>query len=117
MYHAVHERGALNTLRDASRATDCVKSYRDHPELRVHLAQGIFFHPSHPLAAQAALALALVPATPFAALFAAPYVLHLARRARLSNSPLYTAPFLAARDVVEIVATLRGAVKYRTPVL
>ena len=117
VYHAVHERGPLNTLRDASRATDCVKPYRDHPDLRVHLAQGIFFHPSHPLAAQAALALALVPATPFAALFALPYALHLARRARLSNAPVYAAPFLAARDAVEIVATLRGAVKYRVAVL
>jgi GT2 family glycosyltransferase len=117
VHHAVHQRGPLNSLRDASRATDCVKAYRDHPELREHLANGIFFHPSHPLLAQAALAAALVPATPLAALFALPYAAHLVRRCRWSRTPVYTAPFLAARDAVEIVATLRGAMRHRVAVL
>ena len=98
VYHAVHQRGPLNSLRDASRATDCVKAYRDHPQLREHLANGIFFHPSHPLLAQAALAAALIPATPLSALFALPYAAHLVRRCRWSKTPVYTAPFLAARD-------------------
>jgi GT2 family glycosyltransferase len=117
VYHAVHRRGAMDSLRDAHRATHCVKAYRDHPALRAHLAQGIFFHPSHPLLAQALLAAALTPKTPFAALFALPYAAHVARRCQLAKSPLYEAPFLAARDCVEVVATLRGAVRHRVAVL
>jgi glycosyltransferase involved in cell wall biosynthesis len=117
VHHAVHQRGAMNTLRDAFRATDCVKNYRDHPELRAHLDKGVFFHPSHPLLAQALLAGVLARRQPATALLAAPYVLHLVRRARLAGGPAATAPFFAVRDAVEVVAVLRGALRYRTTVL
>jgi glycosyltransferase involved in cell wall biosynthesis len=117
VYHAVHQRGALDSLRDAHRATDCVKAYRDHPGLRAHLANGVFFHPSHPLLAQAVLAAALTPKTRYAALFALPYAAHLVRRCQYAKSPVYHAPFVAARDCVEVVATLRGALRHRVAVL
>lgn len=117
VHHAVHERGAVNTLRDALRATDCVRPYRDHPELRQHLDSGLFFHPSHPLFAQAALALVVSRRSPAAALLAVPYCVHLIRRSRALGAGPAAVPFLAARDAVEIAATLRGAVRYRTLVL
>jgi GT2 family glycosyltransferase len=117
VHHAVHERGAKNTLRDALRAADCVKPYRDHPELREHLTKGVFFDQSHPLLAQAALAAVLARRSPAAALFAAPYALDLVRRTRAAGSPAYHAPILAMRDVVEIASTVRGAVRHRVPVL
>lgn len=117
VHHAVHVRGAKNSLRDALRATDCVKPYRDHPELRSYLAHGVFFDRSHPLLLQAALAVALARRTPAAALFAAPYALHLAQRCRRTRAPLHMAPFFVVRDIVEIGATLRGALRYRVPVL
>lgn len=117
VYHAVHLRGPMNTLKDAFRATDCVKTYRDYPQLRAHLDKGLFFHPSHPLLAQAVLAAALTRRTPAAALFALPYAAHLVRRAKLAGAPPYAAPFLAVRDAVEVVAVLKGSIKHRTPVL
>jgi glycosyltransferase involved in cell wall biosynthesis len=117
VHHAVHERGAMNTLKDAFRATDCVKSYRDHPQLREHLDKGVFFHPSHPLLAQAVLAGVLARRTPAAALFALPYAAHLVRRARQTGAGPASAPFLAVRDAVEVVATVRGAIKHRVAVL
>jgi GT2 family glycosyltransferase len=117
VHHAVHQRGAVNALRDALRATDCVQAYKDHPGLRAHLSQGLFFHRSHPLLAQAALAAVLARRTPAAAVFALPYVLHLQRRCRAARAPAHAAPFFVARDIVEIAATVRGAVRYRVPVL
>jgi GT2 family glycosyltransferase len=117
VYHAVHRRGAMDSLRDAHRATHCIKAYRDHPGLRAHLAQGVFFHPSHPLLAQAVLAGLLATRTPWALLFALPYAAHLVRRCQYAKSPVYAAPFVAARDCVEVVATLRGALRHRVAVL
>ena len=117
VHHAVHQRGALNTLKDALRARDCVKPYRDHPELRAYLSSGVFFDQSHPLLAQAVLAAVLSRRTPAAALFAAPYLVHLAKRTRAAGSPLRHAPFLALRDVVEVASTVQGAVRYKAPVL
>lgn len=117
VHHAVHERGAIGTLRDAMRATDCVRPYRDHPELRAHLHKGVFFHPSHPLFAQAALAVVLARRDRAALLFALPYAVHLARRSHATGGSVAAAPFLAARDALEIVATVRGAVRHRVLVL
>ncbi|WP_053226877.1 glycosyltransferase family 2 protein [Solirubrobacter soli] len=117
VYHAVHERGPMNTLKDAFRATDCIKTYKDYPELRAHLDKGIFFHPSHPLLAQAVVAGVLARKQPAAAVFALPYAAHVVRRARQAGAPAYMAPFFAVRDAVEVVAVLRGSVRHRTPVL
>jgi GT2 family glycosyltransferase len=117
VHHAVHQRGAMNALRDALRATDCVQAYKDHPGLRAHLSQGLFFHRSHPLLAQAALAAVLARRSPAAAAFALPYLLHLRGRCRDAHAPAHAAPFFVARDIVEIAATVRGAVRYRVPIL
>jgi hypothetical protein len=117
VHHAVLDRGLKLTLRDARRAADCVKPYRDHPELRQYLNAGLFFDRSHPLLAQALLAAVLARRTPAAALFAAPYALDLLRRTRAAGSPLRHAPLLALRDVVEVASTVQGAVRYRSPVL
>src|SRR3954453_2646898 len=59
VHHAVHQRGPMNTLRDALRATHSVRPYRDHPGLRVHLDKGVFYDRSHPYFFQALLAAAL----------------------------------------------------------
>jgi glycosyltransferase involved in cell wall biosynthesis len=117
VHHAVHARGAMNSLRDALRATDCVRPYHDHPQLRESLAHGLFFDRSHPLLMQAALAAVLARRAPAAMLFAAPYALHLSKRCRKARAPLHMAPFFVARDVVEIAATARGALRHRVAVL
>lgn len=117
VHHAVHQRGAMNTLKDALRARDCVKPYRDHPELRAYLSSGLFFDQSHPLLAQAALGMLLARRTPAAALFAAPYVVYTLKRTRAAGSPLHHAPFIALRDAVEVYSTVQGALRYKAPVL
>jgi GT2 family glycosyltransferase len=117
VHHAVHQKGAKQTLKDTFRATDCVRAYRDYPALREHLHERVYFHPSHPLLAQAAAAAVLSRKRPALALFALPYAAHLARRCRLMGAPLHAAPFLALRDSVEVAAVLRGSVRHRTLVL
>ena len=116
-YHAVHLKTARQTLKDAFRASDCVRSYRDYPQLREHLQDGVYFHPSHPLVWQAACAAVIAPALPVAGVFALPYAAHLYRRCRLTHSKLTAVPFFALRDVVEIGAVLKGAVRNRTLIL
>jgi glycosyltransferase involved in cell wall biosynthesis len=117
VHHAVHERGPLNTLRDALRATDSVRPYRDHPGLREHLDMGLFYDRSHAFLLQAALAVALAPRWPVTLVFAAPYAAHLVRRGQVEGRPLRTVPFAALRDAVELAATLRGAVRHRVAVI
>ncbi len=117
VYHAVHVKSAKQTLKDALRAEDCVRSYRDFPQLREHLDDGIYFHPSHPLLWQAACAALLAPALPAAALFTVPYAAHLYQRTRHTKSKPSAMPFFMLRDIVEVGAVLRGAVKHRTLVL
>lgn len=117
VHHAVHQLSAANTMRDALRATHRVRPYKDHPALKEHLPQGVFFNRSHPLLLQAALAAWLARRTPAAAVFAAPYLLHLRGRCRAARAPAHMAPFFAARDVVEIAATVRGAVRHRVPII
>jgi glycosyltransferase involved in cell wall biosynthesis len=113
VHHAVHERDPLTALKDALRATDLVKPYRDHPELRARLQSGIFLRRSHPLLAQAALGAWLARRTPLAAAFTLPYLVHLHSRCREMRAPISAVPFLATRDCLEIVATLRGAIRHR----
>ncbi|MDA0168668.1 glycosyltransferase [Solirubrobacter taibaiensis] len=117
VYHAVHQKTAKQTLKDAFRASDCVRTYRDYPHMREHLQDGIYFHPSHPLVWQAACAAVLAPAIPAAGVFAVPYAAHLYKRCRLTGSKPSAMPFFVLRDIVEIGAVVRGAVKHRTLLL
>jgi glycosyltransferase involved in cell wall biosynthesis len=117
VHHAVHQRGAMNTLRDALRATDSVRPYRDHPGLRVYLDMGVFYDRSHAYLLQAALAVVLARRTPAALLFAAPYAARMVRRSRAEGKPLRAAPFFVLRDAVEVFAALRGAVRHRVPIV
>ena len=117
VYHAVHRRSPRDTLKDALRAADCVKPYRDHPGLRSYLFRGLFFDRSHPLLALAAVGAVAATRTPAAAVLAAPYVIDVARRSRAAGSPVRDAPMLAMRDAVELASTIQGAVRHRVPVL
>jgi hypothetical protein len=104
-------------LKDAYRTGELVKVYRDHPGLRAQLDKGLFLDPSHPLLAQALVAVWMARRTPVAAVFGLPYVLALLRRVRAAGAPAHVLPLLAARDVAELAGVLRGAIRTRTPVL
>jgi glycosyltransferase involved in cell wall biosynthesis len=117
VHHAVLQRGPMNTLRDALRATDSVRPYRDHRGLRQYLDMGLFYDRSHAYLLQAALAVVLSRKTPAALLFAVPYAAQMVRRSRLEGRSLFAAPFFTLRDAVQIYATLRGAVRHRVPIV
>jgi len=117
VHHAVHVRGPRAALGDALMATHGVQAYKQNPELRRHLVQGVFYERSHPLLMQAALALYLTRRQPVAAALALPYAAHLAVRARATRTPLKAAAFGVVYDAVQIAATVRGAVRHRFPVV
>ena len=117
VHHAVHARGALGALKDARNAAGRVKAFADHPGLRSTLDKGIFLDPSHALLAQAVLGVWLSRRKRATLLFTLPYAIHVARRASTAGAPPATAAALAARDLIEVAATLYGAVRYRAPVL
>ena len=112
--HAVHERKPIEGIRDALLATAGVQSYKANPALREHLTHGIFYDRSHPLLLQAAYALALSRRVPAAAAFAAPYAFNLRSRCRAAGVSLEGAPYYVAYDVVQLFATVRGAIRHRT---
>jgi GT2 family glycosyltransferase len=117
VHHAVHQRGMRKALDDALMATHGVQAYKQNPELRRHLVQGVFYERSHPLLLQAALALYLARRQPVAAALALPYAAHLAVRARATRTPAKAAAFGVVYDAVQIGATVRGAIRHRFPLL
>jgi glycosyltransferase involved in cell wall biosynthesis len=116
VHHAVFPRGPVGALADALLAGDGVRAYGRNPELRAHLALGLFYDRSHPLLLIALAGLAARrPA--LALLLLLPYARHLRGRLRARAAPLTQAPFLVAFDAVQTVAAVRGAVRHRTLVL
>lgn len=113
-YHGVLPVGALARLRSALRWTDTIRNYPRHPALRKELILGIFWRVNHLLLARFLLGLALPRRYgPLRLALAAPYVAHLTNR---RTGPL-VAPYLLALDLVEVFAVVRGAIRYRTPVV
>jgi glycosyltransferase involved in cell wall biosynthesis len=117
VHHAVFPQSPVRALRGALMATHGVQAYKANPALRKHLTQGVFYERSHPLLLQAALGAYLARRQPAAALFVLPYALHLRSRCRARHASPAAAPYLALYDVVQVAATLRGAVRHRFPVL
>jgi hypothetical protein len=115
VHHAVEELGVRGTLRDASRWTATVRLFADHPEMRAELSRGVFWSGWHWLVLRSVLALAAPRWVRRFLLLR--HALQLHTRARLAGAGWWAVPVLLARDVVETVAVVRGAVRYRTFVL
>lgn len=120
-FHAVSPLGPLGRLRIAARWSETVQVFRRHPELRkVHLQYRVFWSGSHYLLLRAVIALLLRRRVPFVVRnwLAAPYVAYILQRGRYEGGggPLL-APYWFVHDLVEIVAVLRGSIRYRTFVL
>jgi glycosyltransferase involved in cell wall biosynthesis len=115
VHHAVEELGVRGTLRDASRWTATVRLFADHPEMRAELSRGVFWSGWHWLVLRSVLALAAPRKVRRFLLLR--HALQLHTRARLAGAGWWAVPVLLARDVVETVAVVRGAVRYRTFVL
>jgi glycosyltransferase involved in cell wall biosynthesis len=117
VYHAVHQIGPKGVLKFALRAAEDVRTYKANPELRSLLPQGVFYRRTHPLLLQAALAAATTRKAPVTALFAVPYLMNVRGRAKAQNGGVGHMPFLVLNDVVELAATVKGAVRYRVPII
>lgn len=117
VHHAVFERRPLAALSEALRATEGVRAYKVNPDQRRYLFAHLFYDRSHVLLAAAVGGALLARRGPAALLLGAPYLRHLRYRCRAAHAPLRQAPFLAAYDVVQVAATLRGAARYRVLVL
>jgi glycosyltransferase involved in cell wall biosynthesis len=115
VHHAVEELGVRGTLRDASRWTATVRVFADHPEMRSELSRGVFWSGWHWLVLRSLLVLAAPRWLRRFVLLR--HALQLHTRARRAGAGWWAVPVLLARDVVETVAVVRGAVRYRTFVL
>ena len=123
VWHAVHELGALERLRFATRWDETMAVFARYPELRRRtLIRGLFWKESHYHLART-LAGLLLPGRLrlFGAYFAYRYALLLWRRAHWhgdgkGGGPLLV-PYYLAENVIELATAVRGAARYRTPVL
>jgi GT2 family glycosyltransferase len=117
VHHAVNELGPLGKLRVALRWSHAMQVFARHPRLRRELPYGIFWKESHALLVLALLGVALAHYFRPAILLALPYARQV--RARCISDGVSTAysPYLLVHDAVETYAAVRGAVRYRVPVV
>ena len=112
VWHAVVNMPPLARIGKGALRSDAMVALARHPELRRrHAWRRIFWDRHHELFLRALVAL-LLPRRlgPVAIWLAAPYVTFLTER---RTGPLL-APYLAIRDLVEVVAVVRGGVRTRT---
>lgn len=120
VHHAVVQLGASGYLRRLWSWSDAMRPYADHPELRRHLHAGVFWNLSHLLLTRAALGLLLARhrwAWPLAAWLGRWYLAYQIAESRAHAGTPWLAPWWVVRDVVEMAACVRGAVRYRVLVL
>lgn len=118
MLHAVHRLGPLGKLKVAWRWHETMRLYARHPELRSTLTYGVFWKKSHYLLVRAGVGLILPKRMrPVRAWCLAPLAPSYLQRARDDGGALWAAPYFLVHDAVELAAVVRGAVRYRTPVI
>jgi glycosyltransferase involved in cell wall biosynthesis len=112
VYHAVVPMSPVARLRSTQRWTGAIRNYSVHPG--IPKVKGFFWRYNHWELFRFLVALALPRRLgPLRLFLAAPYVVHLTGR---RSGPLL-APYLLAVDLAEVVAVLRGALRYRVFVL
>jgi glycosyltransferase involved in cell wall biosynthesis len=122
VYHAVHELGPLGHLARAWHWTDTMLIYARHPGLReAHLFRKLFWRPEHHGIARVLL-LPLIPRRLrlLRRWLVWRWVAELAQRASNIVGPFRAVlliPYLVVHDLVEIAAVVRGAIRYRTPII
>jgi GT2 family glycosyltransferase len=112
VYHGIVPTGALARFKATSRWTSTIRNYPRHPGMRK--VKGLFWRQNHWELFRFLVALALPRRLGMLRLYlAAPYVKHLTDR---RTGPLL-APYLLALDLAEVLAVVRGAIRYRVLVL
>jgi GT2 family glycosyltransferase len=117
VHHAVAQLTPFGKLRVAGSWE--MKAVVRHPELRRALFfRGPFWKLSHYLLARALLALVLPRRLlPLRIWLAAPYAVQLLQRGRAEGGGPLLAPYYVLHDLVEVSAVVRGAIKYRSPMV
>jgi glycosyltransferase involved in cell wall biosynthesis len=119
--HAVHELGPTGHLGRAWHWTDTMLVYARHPRLReAQLSWGIFWKHEHYVLARVLLS-PLVPRRLglLRRWFVWRWIGDMGERGRRAGGPvkgLLLIPYLVLHDIVEMIAVLRGAIRYRTPI-
>ncbi len=114
VWHAVTWLGPIGKVRMAWRWHETMLVFKRHPGLREHLIHGVFWKWQHYHLARTMLAVALPRRWwPLRWWLAAPYVNYLVDR---RTGPIL-APAIVAHDLTEMIACVRGAVRYRFPVI
>jgi glycosyltransferase involved in cell wall biosynthesis len=117
VHHAVFARGPAGGLRDALLATEGVQIYKRHPQLRGHLAAGVFYNRTHPMLLGAGIGLVWALRQPLALALCVPYARSVRARCRRPGARASHAPFFVAFDAVQMAATIRGAIRNRLPIV
>ena len=116
--HAVYPGGLRGLIRDAARWEDTVLALKRNPAIRSTHRHRLFWQESHELLLAAAAGVALARRTCGLSLaLAAPYALHYVRHHRRAAGALAALPGYALVDAAEMLALLRGSLRYRTLVL
>ncbi len=115
VFHAVVRMGPMGKLRLAQRWTPAIRVLADHPRARVMLDHGVFWNVWHYLLWRSAAAL-LAPRWLRHVVFAR-HGQAMRARAQRAGAGAWAVPFLLVYDMVESAAVVRGALRYRTPVL
>jgi glycosyltransferase involved in cell wall biosynthesis len=113
--HAVERIGRAGTLRRAQRWTSCVRVISEHPQSRSILERDLFWNIWHYLLLRSAVSI-LGPRW-LRRWVLARHLLALRDRSVALGASWTSVPFLLLYDVVETRAIVRGAIRYRTPVL
>jgi glycosyltransferase involved in cell wall biosynthesis len=112
VYHGIVPVGAIPKLRATTRWASTVRNYPRHPGMTK--VRGVFWRHNHWELFRFLVGLALPRRLgPVRLFLAAPYVQYLTNR---RTGPLL-APYLLALDLAEVLAIVRGAVRYRVFVL
>jgi GT2 family glycosyltransferase len=126
VWHAVHSRSLPKALRETSRRTGFAQLLAHHPRLRSRLVAGVFMKESHVALAPALLgvvaaartgrrSIALGALAPYLAYSLGQLPPEISAR-RLARFAAHL-PAAASVDLVETVATVRGALRHRTLVI
>jgi GT2 family glycosyltransferase len=121
VFHAVHELGPIGHLRRAWHWTDTMLVFARHPGLReAHLSRGIFWKREHYALGRVLLA-PLVPRRLrlLRRWFVWRWIVDMTYRGRRAAGPvkgILLMPYWVLHDLVELIAVLRGAIRYRTPI-
>jgi glycosyltransferase involved in cell wall biosynthesis len=122
VFHAVHELGPIGHLRRAWHWTDTMLVFARHAGLReAHLMRGRFWKMEHYALARVLLS-PLVPRRLrlLRRWFVWRWLAEMGHRGRRAAGPvtgILLIPYLIVHDLIEIIAVLRGAIRYRTPIL